>query len=441
MDSLILLYIVFCVSAVGAYKIKRQFIVAPAVAVTLFLIARCLISGMDVGMIAFGLIISWGLFFFMRFERDVHIKRSVKIESDLGEGLDTYHKLRRENSTLNMKKKKLDERSSSISRVYEFIKTLSGKLKIDDVVLVFFKYLDENIIFSRCHVIVFDHTYGKSRMKNNFFFEKGKKDIGSLEDGLAQAWTREALLVIKKSPKRPNALSQRDLFSDMQVRIKGRQFFLLPLGVEHRIMALLLIEGLEVKDCEDLYMLISPVAMALRKANLYEHVERISFTDGLTEIYRRAYFMDRVNEELKRSERLGLNFVILMLDLDHFKKCNDTYGHMVGDVVLKDIARVIKENIREIDLVARYGGEEFTVLLPDTDSGAGSYVAERIRMAIEKRIIVAYDETLAITVSIGISVYPNDSKSVDELVNQADTALYRSKQKGRNMVTAFERIG
>ena len=124
-----------------------------------------------------------------------------------------------------------------------------------------------------------------------------------------------------------------------------------------------------------------------------------------------------------------------MIDIDHFKKCNDTYGHMVGDVVLKEVASRIQHTIREVDLVARYGGEEFTVLLPDVNKDCVFQVAERIRQAVDEKDIVAYDEKVHVSVSVGASLFPKDGSNIRTLINKADTAMYMSKEAGRNKVT------
>jgi len=126
-----------------------------------------------------------------------------------------------------------------------------------------------------------------------------------------------------------------------------------------------------------------------------------------------------------------------MIDADHFKMVNDQYGHLTGDSVLKEIAHIIQEGVREIDIVGRFGGEEFCVVLPDTDLEGSCRVAERIRKAADLRSIKAYDKVLHITLSIGIAVYPSDGKLLGELMDKADWALYRAKSRGRNCVIAF----
>jgi diguanylate cyclase (GGDEF)-like protein len=126
-----------------------------------------------------------------------------------------------------------------------------------------------------------------------------------------------------------------------------------------------------------------------------------------------------------------------MIDIDHFKDYNDRYGHLVGDAILKEVSKSIKENIRQIDLSGRYGGEEFSIVLAETDKEQAQFVAGRIRQAIEYKCIRVYDEDLKITVSVGISAYPGDGKNAEELIDRADSALYQAKQEGRNRVCVY----
>jgi diguanylate cyclase (GGDEF)-like protein len=123
-----------------------------------------------------------------------------------------------------------------------------------------------------------------------------------------------------------------------------------------------------------------------------------------------------------------------MMDIDDFKACNDKYGHLVGDVVLKEISRMIRESVREIDLVARYGGEEFSLILPETDRKGAILAAERIRKRIAQHVFSAYDEKLNVTVSAGLAVYPEDASDIERLIGKADAALYRAKNSGKNII-------
>ena len=145
-----------------------------------------------------------------------------------------------------------------------------------------------------------------------------------------------------------------------------------------------------------------------------------------------------LNSEIKRSTRYGQSFSIAIIDVDHFKTMNDTYGHQSGDITLKDVAGIIKDSSRNIDIVGRYGGDEFLVILPNTHLDGAITFAERVRLGVEKNSLLKqkdFPECL-ITVSIGVAEFDLDSS--ESLLAKVDKALYQSKQKGRNAVSCFK---
>lgn len=179
------------------------------------------------------------------------------------------------------------------------------------------------------------------------------------------------------------------------------------------------------------------IAAALQNAHLYE----LAMVDGLTGLFVRRYFDARIDEEIERSRRYATPFSVVMMDVDDFKKLNDTYGHLVGDRVLRAIANVVKEQMRGVDTAARYGGEEIAMILPRTEMVGAYTLAERIREAIaELRITTDEDppRALAVTASLGISAYPESkAASGEDLVRRADRALYRAKKTGKNRVELY----
>lgn len=176
------------------------------------------------------------------------------------------------------------------------------------------------------------------------------------------------------------------------------------------------------------------VNLQSKRIDLYQKVLQLAIIDELTGVYVRRHFLERLNEELARATYQHLKLALLMLDIDHFKSINDTLGHLVGDVVLREIARLSVSGLREIDLLARYGGEEFVIALVDTSRDMAVVVAERIRKTIEATPVYAYDELIKATISIGVAVYPEDGVTSDALIEAADKALYEAKQQGRNRV-------
>jgi diguanylate cyclase (GGDEF)-like protein len=178
--------------------------------------------------------------------------------------------------------------------------------------------------------------------------------------------------------------------------------------------------------------------MVLERIRLYELVQELAITDGLTGIFVRRHFIDRLSEEVDRARYFNTRVSFLMVDIDHFKLCNDKYGHLVGDMVLKEASSIMKKNLREIDIIGRYGGEEFSVILPETLKKDAAMVAERLRSSVEQTKISAYDENIDVTISIGISTFPDDTDEPNQLIDKADQMLYKAKEQGRNRVVLYE---
>jgi diguanylate cyclase (GGDEF)-like protein len=166
----------------------------------------------------------------------------------------------------------------------------------------------------------------------------------------------------------------------------------------------------------------------LRRKN--EELERLSVTDGLTGLYNRRRLMETLTDETRRSQRLKHTFAVLMVDVDHFKKYNDSFGHQAGDTVLTKVAALLREATREVDFVARYGGEEFLILLPETGMSEALDIAERIRTRIAAEVFHGRH----MTVSIGVSEFPLHGENADQVVGAADEALYEAKREGRDKV-------
>lgn len=184
---------------------------------------------------------------------------------------------------------------------------------------------------------------------------------------------------------------------------------------------------------------VNQTALALERAKLIAFLENLSITDALTGIANRRHFEWRLSEEVERARRYKYPLSALMLDLDHFKQINDTYGHQVGDTVLQQVAQRLKHSLRRTDFLARYGGEEFVILAPQTPSERALVLAERIRQVIAKSPIpVADNLQIHITVSVGVAVFPDHAQNEIGLVRAADAALYKAKQLGRNRVCVFE---
>ncbi len=182
------------------------------------------------------------------------------------------------------------------------------------------------------------------------------------------------------------------------------------------------------------------ISFAFRRVRLFQEVESLSEIDGLTGVYRRGGFDERLKQEVVRARTFKTTFGLMLLDIDHFKRLNDRYGHPFGDQVLKRVGEILNASVYDTDFVARYGGEEFAVILPRAEAAGAQRKAEAIRRAVEAEKFTLGFETVAVTISIGLAQFPRDAASTDDLVARADAALYQAKEQGRNRVVDFETI-
>jgi len=162
---------------------------------------------------------------------------------------------------------------------------------------------------------------------------------------------------------------------------------------------------------------------------------QLSRHDGLTNLYNRRTFYEFLDSEHSRAKRYSLPLSAIMFDLDHFKDINDTFGHLAGDFILRKVARILKNNSRQNDIIARYGGEEFIMLLPNTNHKQSEIVAERIRKEMETSTFQFDKDKINLTISCGVAQFCEEDKDKDDFINAVDEELYKSKRKGRNCTT------
>jgi diguanylate cyclase (GGDEF)-like protein len=186
--------------------------------------------------------------------------------------------------------------------------------------------------------------------------------------------------------------------------------------------------------------LLNQVSMVVDNSVLHRSIRDMARTDGLTGLLNHRTFMEKLSDEYKRLGRDPRPFSILLVDIDFFKKVNDTYGHPIGDVALTRVAGVLRDVVRGSDFVARYGGEEFAVGMVDTDSRGAQQMAERVRHLMEKTTITAGKNEFQVTLSIGVASFPLDSRKVEEIVGLSDEALYHAKRTGRNRVCLYKDV-
>lgn len=228
---------------------------------------------------------------------------------------------------------------------------------------------------------------------------------------------------------------EEDVYDKYEIFSKTKSLIVLPLYSNAEAFGIILVfsprDDVSSSERTFLNLFDSQTELAITIANLFEEVKKQAVTDPLTELYNRRYFLETLDKEAERANRTGVPFSIISLDLDNLKKINDAYGHSIGDVAIKTVAKVLKRNARAIDTPSRLGGEEFSVLLPDVDSKSAMVVAERIRESIEKEEVELLGH---VTASVGVATYFEHSSNLEELMEMADQAMYRSKINGRNQV-------
>jgi len=198
--------------------------------------------------------------------------------------------------------------------------------------------------------------------------------------------------------------------------------------------------GISAKQQDMLGIIAGQVAVNIANARLHNQIRLMATTDGLTGLTNHRHFQDKADERVASALRYPQNISLLLFDIDHFKKVNDTFGHPIGDAVLRKVGSIIRETARDVDIAARYGGEEFAVLMENTDEASAHKMAERLRVNIEKTRFVFEGKTVPVTVSIGIASHPSHCKDKKELIGNADKALYWAKENGRNRSCPYSSI-
>lgn len=172
------------------------------------------------------------------------------------------------------------------------------------------------------------------------------------------------------------------------------------------------------------------------ESSYHEEIYRLSTVDGLTQIFNKRYFAETLERELSRARRYDRPLALMMFDIDHFKRCNDTYGHRAGDHVLRHMADLVRQRARKVDVVARYGGEEFAVILPEIDLAGAVQFGDSLRRMVQDEEFVFEGRRIPLAVSVGVADLDPGIANADDLIKKADARLYRAKQTGRNRVVA-----
>jgi len=239
-------------------------------------------------------------------------------------------------------------------------------------------------------------------------------------------------------------LAQEPSLNIASVPPRVRSFAAIPMRVQNQIVGVINVSDgkpgqFSEDDCELLNLLAEQAAVVIEHSEEVHNLEIQALTDPLTGVANRRYFHKRLEEEIRRTRRYKHSLGMIMIDIDHFKKVNDQYGHATGDAVLQGLAVLLRQSVRDTEIVARYGGEEFALLMPLTNTDEAYAAAERIRKAVFAHAFTNLQgKVIPITVSVGVASFPSDCRTVSELIEVADKALYAAKNGGRNQVRRTE---
>ncbi|HHJ51625.1 MAG TPA: diguanylate cyclase [Caldithrix abyssi] len=353
-------------------------------------------------------------------------------------------KINKLNKTLLTKNRELRKNIYNLHSLFEISMELTSILELDQLV--------NSILLT---------LIGQFSCNNAIFLYAPKHDISRMEVINAKGYYENEvknLLITKKDPlidhfktnNTPLDLTATNVnFATSSPAIESLKTLniqlIAPVQIKDKVEGLICM-GPRIKnlkyskqDMEQISILSNIISISVANASLYHEVEQLSYKDGMTDLHNFRYFELRLKEEVVRHRRTKSGLTLLLLDVDNFKNYNDHMGHPAGDEVLRKLAQILKETVRENDIVARYGGEEFAVILPSIEKPGGVILAERIRENVEKTYF-DHEEIQPggkVTVSIGVASLPLDASDYHELMNKADIALYRAKNNGRNRVVPY----
>ncbi len=332
-----------------------------------------------------------------------------------------------------------------LSLLYEVGQGVNATIELEELYQVITEVLQKRLKLSRFTILVKDEigehlhvkaAYGFSEDDHIFdmTFRFGEGITGKVAQGGEPVYLSDT--------------TKEDTFLHYKgERIVDGSFLSIPLTFKKEVLGVINfhrsnINAFSKEEIRLLGLIANQIALAVENAKLYTKTRELSVRDELTGLYNRRHFQTVLQIEWKRAIRFHRNLSLLMIDVDHFKNYNDTFGHLQGDKVLRDMASLLVKSVRELDTIARFGGEEFIVLLPDTDKNGAIAVGEKLRKIIEAHRFADpnVSEIRSISISVGIASYPDDVREMDDLIDHADIALYDAKDSGRNRVVCYPQL-
>ncbi len=376
----------------------------------------------------------WAPSFIRKRQARIRGKYISQYEAKKGE----YESFREVADRLKKENTQNEKQLRHIEHLYDVIKEAGSTMNVQEMIELTKEFTERMFDLPHFIIAVLSNDAKKYEVRitsgcDELLFRSFDLDLES--GGLAAILSRE------KKPLWVSPVDANGTFSKLR-NLAIRSFIFLPFLVQDRVIGFLCSyssqeDFIDQEKFSNFQVFCNQISIGLQKALLYEKVQKLSITDGLTKLYSHRYFKQRLEEELILANRYSSQLSLLILDIDHFKHYNDNYGHVAGDHVLMEVARILKEQSDMTHLVARYGGEEMVVVAPETTKEQAMELAEKIRKTIESFSFAVGKETTKVTVSIGLATFPQDSQTNLDLIGKADKALYAAKARGRNRIVAY----
>lgn len=341
--------------------------------------------------------------------------------------------------------KKMGEQTRVYSALLEISKNLGSRLDLTHRLETTLASAKQIVDYDTCFIFLVEPGERRMTVKAVQGYDLSIIDYNfALTNGLLSIIVKNRQVLLFSGALAPKGGAQTKIFPDgCRIQLTSDSFLGLPMVIEDRVIGVLLFSSrrenaFSTYDRHVLSIMCNHVATSIAEAQAHALVEKMAVTDGLTGIFNHRRFQERLAEEVARVARHPEPFSLLLIDIDFFKKINDTYGHPAGDAVIKLVTKTLVKMVRKVDIVARYGGEEFVILLLKSDGAQAFQMAERIRKAIEAASIDWQGKKISATVSIGVASQPQDATKREDLIAYADRALYASKKGGRNRTTLYK---
>ena len=340
----------------------------------------------------------------------------------------------------------LDKELQDIKVSYEINRILNSDLDYTQTINAVIELIESSVDYHFCGILLLDNKQ-EAELMVSIKYPASEFDLAAFKAKTIDTYYQLSgyNILLEKI-----ALNRTDgpailVSEDKKNKNVINSFHAIPLNMKNKSIGLLAVshskpEAFGQEELKLLSIIADHSILAINNATLHNRIKKLSITDGLTGLYVYRYFQDKLEEELRRAQRYQEQLSVIVVDIDAFKSINDTHGHLVGDMVLKEISQILRNVCREVDIIARYGGDEFVVILPQTEREGSFYLAERARKTIKNYEFQSPgNEPIKLTVSCGVAALLPDIKDKESLIKKADDALYRAKNEGKNK-TALNQI-